>query len=72
VEAKQKAVDEAARVLHAGGRLVIADVMHTADYAQRLSSLGLSEVAERPLGWRFWYGGPWMAARLVTAGRPAG
>jgi len=71
-EGRQHAVEEAARVLRPGGRLVIVDIMHAADYAQRLTSLGLSDVAQRPLGWRYWYGGPWLAARLVTARRPVG
>ncbi len=31
---------------------------------------GAGQVAVRPLGWRFWYGGPWMGARLITATRP--
>ena len=70
-QGRQKAIDEAAWVLRPGGRLVIADILHVADYARRLASLSLSEVAQRPLGWRFWYGGPWMATRLVTATRPA-
>lgn len=40
-------------------------------YAERLSEAGLVEVAERGLGVRLWYGGPWTAARVVTAVRPA-
>ena len=70
-EERQRAIDEAARVLRPGGRLVIADILHAGDYADRLSLLGLSDVQQRSLGWRFWYGGPWMSARLVTARRPA-
>jgi hypothetical protein len=49
---------------------MIVDILHTADYARRLSRPSLSDMAQRPLGWRFWYGGPWMAAQLITARRP--
>jgi len=67
---RQLAIDEAIRVLRPGGRLVIADIVHTRDYARRLAELGSPDVVRRPLGWRFWYGGPWMAASLVSATRP--
>ena len=66
-EGRQRAIDEATRVLKPGGRLLIADFRQTHTYAERLSQVGLTEVAERGLGWRFWYGGPWTATRLVTA-----
>ena len=65
-QGRRQAVDEAARVLRPGGRLVIADIRHAPAYARRLTELGLT-VEERPLGWRFWFGGPWMATRLVRA-----
>lgn len=42
------------------------------EYADRLRELGMEDVRRGPLGWRFWYGGPWMAASLVTARKPAG
>lgn len=68
---RQLAIDEAIRVLRPGGRLVIADIMRTRDYARRLAELGSTDVVRRPLGWHFWYGGPWMAASLVSATRPS-
>jgi ubiquinone/menaquinone biosynthesis C-methylase UbiE len=64
-----QAVDEAARVLKPGGRLLITDFW-TSVYARRLQERGLLEVRRRPLGWRFWYG-PWLGANLVTATKPA-
>jgi ubiquinone/menaquinone biosynthesis C-methylase UbiE len=67
---RQKAIDEAVRVLKPGGRLLIADIQHSQAYGDRLRQLGLSDVVHRELGPRFWYGGPWMATRLVSAGRP--
>jgi SAM-dependent methyltransferase len=64
------AVDEAVRVLRPGGRLLIADIRATGEYVEHLRRRGLADVVHRPLGWRFWYGGPWVAARLVMARTP--
>ena len=70
--ARQKAIDEAVRVLKPGGRLAIADFRATAGYASRLRELGIKDVARRGLGWRMWYGGPWAATTLVTATKAKG
>lgn len=70
-EGRSRAVDEAVRVLRPGGRLVIADIRAVDEYAARLTELGLIDVSRRRLGWRFWYGGPWVAASLVTATKPS-
>jgi arsenite methyltransferase len=66
-----QSIDEAVQVLKPGGRLLIADFRTTEHYAERLRHLGLTSVAQRGLGWRFWYGGPWGATRLVSATKPA-
>ncbi len=71
-EGRDQAVSEAVRVLRPGGRLLVADISATVAYAGRLRELRMEDVRRRPLGWRFWYGGPWMAASLVTARKPAG
>ena len=42
----------------------------TRQHEGQLAKLGMSEVARRRLGWRFWWGGPWGATRLVTATKP--
>ncbi|MFI5889049.1 class I SAM-dependent methyltransferase [Actinoplanes sp. NPDC051513] len=63
------AIDEALRVLRPGGRLVIADISATKAYAAHLDALGISAIT-RPLGWRMWWGGPWLPTALVTAVRP--
>jgi ubiquinone/menaquinone biosynthesis C-methylase UbiE len=67
---RQKAVDEAARVLRPGGRLLIADIRGTRQHEARLATLGMNDVTRRRLGWRFWWGGPWGTTRLVTATKP--
>jgi SAM-dependent methyltransferase len=64
-----QAVSEAARVLKPGGRLVITDLLWTRRYAQHLRQLGMQQVAQRSLGWRFWYA-PFLGADLVTATKP--
>jgi arsenite methyltransferase len=64
---RRKAIDEAFRVLKPGARLLIADFRSTPEYVSRLRELGAAEVSERSLGWRYWYGGPWTATKLVSA-----
>jgi arsenite methyltransferase len=68
---RAQAIAEATRVLKPGGRLRIADFRATSDYATWLRERGMSDVTVRNLGWRFWYGGPWGATRLVSATKPA-
>jgi SAM-dependent methyltransferase len=69
-DGRLQAIDEAVRVLKPGGRLLIADLMWTAVYAQRLRELGMVDVQQRALGWRSWYA-PGMGAVLVTATKPS-
>ena len=67
---REKAIEEAVRVLRPGGRLLIADLMSTRLYQSYLTKLGMLAVARRSLGWRMWLSGPWLATRLVTATKP--
>ena len=67
---RRQALDEAVRVLRPGGRLAIADLWETRQHAARLRELGWLKVRRRNLGWRMWYGGPWVSTRLVTATKP--
>ena len=69
-EGRAKAVEECSRVLRPGGRLVIADIQHVDDYAKGLRELGMSGVSACSAGWRGWFGGPWMATKIVTAQKP--
>jgi len=71
LEGRLAAIDQAVRVLRPGGHLVVADIKSAKHYAARLTETGQADVRSRGLGWRFWYGGPWMATTLVTATKPA-
>ncbi len=67
---RNKAIDEAVRVLRPGGRLLVADLLGTNQYYERLRDIGMIEVNRRNLGWRVWWSGPWLATRLVSARKP--
>jgi len=67
---REKAIDEAVRVLRPGGRLVIVDVRGTGQYQTRLATIGMRDVARRGMGWRFWWSGPLTVTGIVTATKP--
>ena len=67
---REKAIDEAVRVLRPGGRLMIADVRATRPHQAQLAKIGMSDVARRGLGWRFWWSGPLAVTGIVTATKP--
>lgn len=62
VEGRQQALDEALRVLRPGGRLLIADFRHNAEYRRYLGAGARS----RTFGPGYWYGGPWAATTLLS------
>jgi len=67
VAGRHQVIDEAARVLRPGGRLLLADLAGASQYVARLTELGFVNVERRSLGWRMWWSGPWLATRLVSA-----
>jgi len=68
--ARNRAVEEAFRVLAPGGRLLIADLWATGQYQRKLAALGATQVTRQQLGWRMWWSGPWLATYLVNASKP--
>jgi len=69
-EGRRQALGEAMRVLRPGGRLAIADLWETRQHAAHLRERAWHNVHRRSVGWRMWYGGPWVSTRLVTATKP--
>lgn len=69
-KARLSAIDEAIRVLRAGGRIVIADLGFTRLYAARLQERGMANVKRENLGWRAWWGLPFFRTHAVTATKP--
>lgn len=67
---RREALEEVMRVLRPGGRLAIADLWETRQHADHLRERGWRNVERRSVGWRMWYGGPWVSTRLVTATKP--
>jgi arsenite methyltransferase len=67
---RDQAVGEALRVLRPGGRLLIADILHTRQYRWRLATAGATAASRRGLGWRMWWSGPWLPTAVVRARRP--
>jgi SAM-dependent methyltransferase len=71
-DARAQAIAEAYRVLRPGGRLLIADLARTPrEYAAVLARLNAQDIRVRGLGWRAWWGSPWVPTRLLTARKPA-
>lgn len=68
-EGRAEAVREAVRVLAPTGRIVIVDIRRGREYATELRRLGLTVEGPRGLGWRLWWGGPWMSSAVVVAAR---
>jgi SAM-dependent methyltransferase len=65
---RRRAVAEMARVLKPGGRLMLVDILHVSDYARVLTD-AMSDLDSRSLGINYWYGAPWLPARMLTGTR---
>jgi arsenite methyltransferase len=68
--ARQLAIVEAVRVLRLGGHVAIADLGFTRQYATWLQECGMASVERRSLGWRAWWGVPFIRTHGVTATKP--
>jgi len=66
---RQKAIEEAVRVLAPGGRILIVDIVRTKEFATHLISAGLSVTGPTALGWLGWWSGPWVATKLISGTR---
>lgn len=66
-EGRRQAIAEAARVLTSEGSILIADIRRTTEYRDDLTAAGLIVAKPKPLGWRGWWSGPWMATTAITA-----
>ena len=66
---RAKAIREADRVCKAKGRILIVDISRGTEYADLLRERGYA-VEHRPVGWRMWFGGPWVSASVVCAAKP--
>jgi len=62
-ESRQKAIEEIARVLRPGGRLIIIDIRHCREYAQVLTECGLEEVKVGGPNFMFVIPTNWVTAR---------
>lgn len=64
---RNRALQEAVRVLKADGTLAIVDFGHIAEYQRMLASLGFDDIRVVNAGINGWWGGPWAATKLVIA-----
>ena len=66
---RKRAIVEGFRVLKPGGRMVITDIKATALYEDALRAVDALNVERRRLGWRFWWGNPFVGTTLLAASK---
>ncbi|MCB0917535.1 MAG: class I SAM-dependent methyltransferase [Actinobacteria bacterium] len=67
---RHKALAEMVRVARPGSPIRIVDIAHISDYEKELKELKCLDVTVKHLGFRFWYGNPFVAGRLVAGRAP--
>jgi arsenite methyltransferase len=58
------------QLLRPGGRLLVADILHSKKYQRERERLGLEELNVRELGPGTWFGNPFMRTPLVCGSKP--
>lgn len=64
---RNRAVQEAARVLKADGTMAIVDFEHSDEYQQMLANLGFDDIRVVNTGFDGWWGGPWTTTKIIIA-----
>lgn len=64
-----RALQEAGRVLKPAGELVIVDFEHIGEYQEMLGRLGFNNLRVVNAGVNGWWGGPWLATKILIAKR---
>lgn len=64
---RNRAVQEAARVLKADGTMAIVDFEHSDEYQQMLANLGFDDIRVVNTGFDGWWGGPWTTTKMIIA-----
>lgn len=64
---RNRAVQEAARVLKADGTMAIVDFAHVDEYQQMLANLGFDDIRIVNTGFNGWWGGPWTTTKMIVA-----
>ncbi|MGN1279277.1 MAG: class I SAM-dependent methyltransferase [Limosilactobacillus sp.] len=64
---RNRAVQEAARVLKANGTMAIVDFAHSDEYQQMLANLGFDDIRVVNTGFNGWWGGPWTTTKMIVA-----